>query len=88
MKPELLKFQLVVSTLIGAEIIASMYYKECEVIDRRSKTWVELVKLGRTEYDLVLGMDWLLTHHHAHLDRHQKRVNFKIEKILEFTLKE
>jgi len=43
-----------------------------------------LVKLGRMEYDAILGMDWLSTYH-AHVDCHQKRVTFKMEEITEFT---
>jgi len=36
------------------------------------------------EYDVILGMDWLSTHH-AHVDCHQKRITFKMEGIPEFT---
>jgi len=39
-KHEPLEFQLIVSTLIGAELIASMYYTECEVMLGEVKTWV------------------------------------------------
>ena len=45
-----------------------------------------LVKLGRMEYDAILGMDWLSTHH-AHVDCHQKRITFKMEGISEFIFK-
>ena len=48
------------------------------------KSWVDLVKLGRIEYDSILGMEWLSTHN-AHIDCNQKRVTFKIEGIPEFT---
>ena len=43
----------------------------------------DLVKLGRMEYDAILGMDWLSTYH-AHVDYHQKRVTFKMKGVLEF----
>ena len=36
------------------------------------------------EYDAILGMNWLSTHH-AHVDCLQKRVTFKMERISEFT---
>jgi len=39
-----------VSTPIGVKLIASMYYRECEVMIEEVKTWVDLVKLGRIEY--------------------------------------
>ena len=45
---------------------------------------MDLVKLGRMEYDVILGMSWLSTHH-AHVDCHQKRVTFIMEGIPEFT---
>ena len=61
-KPEPLEFQLIIATPIGAEIIASMCYKGCEVMIGEVKTWVDLIKLGRMEYDAILGMDWLSTH--------------------------
>ena len=48
------------------------------------KTWVDLVKLGRIEYDFILERDWSSTHH-ASVDCLQKRVNFKMEGIPEFT---
>jgi len=48
------------------------------------KTWVDLIKLVRMEYDAILGMDWLSTHH-THVDYHQKRITFKMKGILEFT---
>jgi len=83
-KSEPLEFQLIISTPIGAEMIASRCYKKCEVMIGEVKTWVDLVKLGRMEYDAILGMDWISTHH-AHINCHQKRVTFKMEGILEFT---
>ena len=47
------------------------------------KTRVDLVKLGKMEYDAILGMDWISTHHA--INCHQKRVTFKMEGIPEFT---
>ena len=38
MKPEPLKFQLVISTPIGAEMVTYIYYKECEVMIGEVKT--------------------------------------------------
>ena len=72
MKPEPLKFQLVISTPIGAEMVTNMYYKVCEVMIGEVKTWVNLVKLGKMEYDVILGIDWLPTQC-AHIDCHQKK---------------
>ena len=44
MKPELLKFQLIVSTPICAKLIASMYYKKREVMLREAKNMGRLSK--------------------------------------------
>ena len=38
MKPEPLKFQLVILTPIGSEMVTNMYYKECEVMIGEVKT--------------------------------------------------
>ena len=48
------------------------------------KTWIDLIRLGGMEYDVILGMDWLSTHH-AYVDCHHKRVTFKMKEIPEFT---
>jgi len=65
-KSKPLKFQLIISTPIGAEMIASRCYEKCEVMIGEVKTRVDLAKLGGMEYDTILGMDWLSTHH-AHV---------------------
>ena len=59
-------------------MVTNMYYKECEVMIGEVKTWVNLVKLGKMEYDVILGIDWLSTQC-AHVDCHQKEK--KIEDI-------
>ena len=48
------------------------------------KMWVDLIRLGGMEYDTILRMDWLSTHH-AHVDCYHKRVTFKMKGIPEFT---
>jgi len=66
-------------------MVTNMYYKECEVMIGEVKTWVNLVKLGKMEYNVILGIDWLSTHR-AHVDCHQKKkVTFKMEWVLEIT---
>ena len=63
-------------------MVVSMYYKECEVMIGKVRTWVDLVKLWRMDYHVILEMDWLLTHH-AHVDCHQNRVTSKMGGISE-----
>jgi len=47
----------VISTPIGTDMVTNMYYKESEVMIGEVKTWVNLVKLGEREYDVILGID-------------------------------
>jgi len=47
----------VISTPIGTDMVTNMYYKECEVMIGEVKTWVNLVKLGEMEYNVILGID-------------------------------
>jgi len=59
-------------------LTTNVYYKGCEIIIGEIKTQADLIKIGEMEYDLILGMDWLLTYR-AHVDCHQKRIIFKLE---------
>jgi len=78
-----MKFQLVVSTPVGAEFVTNMYNRRCEVIIGKMKTQTDIVKLGEMEYEHILGMDWLSTCH-AHVICHQKRITFKLEEAPEY----
>ena len=75
---ELMNYQLVVSTPVGAKLTTNVYYKGCEIIIGEMKTQADQIKIGEMEYDLILGMDWLSTYR-AHVDCHQKRIIFKLE---------
>ena len=75
---EPMSYQLVVSTPVGARLTTSEYYKGCEIIIGEMKTQADLIKIGKMEYDIILGMDWLSTYR-AHVDCHQKRIIFKLE---------
>jgi len=83
--PQPLNFQLVISTPVGAEVIASAKYKGCEIIIGGVKTLVDLIKLGEMESDIILGMD-LFSEYRAIVDCYQKKVSFKIDGIPEFTI--
>jgi len=68
-----MKFQLVMSTHVGAELVTSMYYWD---VTSSIKTQEDMIKLEEMDYDLILGMNWLPTYH-AYVDCHQKRITFK-----------
>ena len=82
---ESMKFQLIVSTPVGVELVTNTYYRGCEVVIGKVKTSANPVKLGDMEYDLILGMHCLSTYH-AHVDCYQKRMIFKLERGPEYVL--
>ena len=47
------------------------------------KTYIDLITLGKMEFDVILGMDWLSACH-AYVDCREKRVIFRMNEILEF----
>jgi len=73
--PETLKFQLVVSTYVGTELVNNMYSRGCEIIIGEMMKEADLIKLGETEYDRILEMNWLSTYH-ARVNWHQKKTIF------------
>ena len=77
---EPLGFQLVVSTPIGVKRISSTRYVNCEVMIGEMKTSIDLIKLGKMEFDAILGMDWLSACG-AHVDCNRKRIIFKMEEL-------
>lgn len=54
---ELLNMQLAISTPLGTEILTNLIYKECDVETGTIKIKADLIKLGKLEYDAILGMD-------------------------------
>ena len=79
---EPLKFQLVISTPLDAEVISNMYNRGSEIrIGERSL--VDLVKLGEMEYDVIFGMNWLSSCH-TQVDYHEKRTTFRMNGTPEF----
>jgi len=46
-----------ISTPIGTDMVTNMYYKESEIMIREVKTWVNLIKFGKMEYDVILRID-------------------------------
>jgi len=60
-----LKFQLVISTPLGAEVIASAKYKECEIIIGGVRALVDLIKLR--EWNLISYWEWIGYPHIEHL---------------------
>lgn len=66
-----------VSTLAGDSLISDTIYKSCiiQLCDRSLSA--DLIVLQMSDFDVILGMDWLSIHH-ACLDCHKKVVTFAI----------
>ena len=78
---------MVVSTLIGIKVITSTKYANCEVLIGETKIFIDLIKLGEMEFDVILRLDWLSAYS-AHVDCNEKRIIFKMEGVPEFIFKE
>ncbi|KAK6115523.1 hypothetical protein DH2020_007792 [Rehmannia glutinosa] len=75
-----------VSTPMGASQLKDIIYNACEVKIDEINFPVDLILLPISEYDVILGMNWLFTHY-AQMDCHRKveisgRARVKIAQII------
>lgn len=77
MPSELLSYMLEVSTPLGESMVADVMYRSCPVMVAGNVLQADLVVLPIRDFDIILGMDWLYTHH-ASVDCHNKTVVFTI----------
>ena len=56
---EVLAEPFLVSTPVGKTIIARWVYRNCPVMISQKSTSADLVELEMTDFDIILGMDWL-----------------------------
>ena len=47
-------------------------YKDYEVVIGEVKTYINLIRLGEMDFNVILGMDWLAARH-AYIDCYEKR---------------
>jgi len=64
-------------------VITSTKYANCEVLIGKTKIFIDLIKLGEMEFDVILGMD-RLSAYSVHVYYNGKRVMFRIKGIPEF----
>ena len=77
MTPEKLDFDLLVETsLVGAFVTATIF-KSCLIQINTFTLPVDLISLKILAFDVILGIDWLTTHH-AKIDYFRKVVSFHI----------
>ena len=75
----LLQFDMLVSTPIGKSFLATRVVKNDSIVFGGRELHVDLVMLQLHDFDIILGMDWLATHH-ALVDCFAKRVTFHISR--------
>ena len=72
----LLKNKLVVNTPLGKQILRTSVFKGCEVVVEEVVLKVNLIPLEMTDFDVILGMDWLSSHR-ASMDCFTKKIVFR-----------
>ncbi|XP_077232530.1 uncharacterized protein LOC143869855 [Tasmannia lanceolata] len=72
-----LDYDLCVSTPVGKDILTNRISKMCHVRIGNRELLVDLILLELSDFDVILGMDWLSTHY-ASADCNKKIVNFEI----------
>ena len=71
--PELLDFELSVSTPLGETMVAEFICKSCVIKIGGNELLADLILLEIQEFDVILGMDWLAAYH-ANVDCYKKEV--------------
>lgn len=75
--PELLDFVLTISTLIGKTMLAELVCKSCVFRIGDRELFADLILLDMEDFDVILGMDRLASHH-ATIHCYSKEVVFHI----------
>ena len=61
--PELLDFELLVSTPVGDTLMTNLVLKSCIPCIKGRELSANLVLLDMHDFDVILGMDWLASYH-------------------------
>ena len=77
MSPKLLDCELWVSTPLGVILCAQWVYRSCVINIAGRELVADLILLHMHDFDAILGMDWLSTHH-AVVECFEKHVVFHI----------
>lgn len=75
--PESLNFDLEVATTLGGSVIAVKVIKGCLIYVRGQEFGANLILLNMRDFDIILGIDWLVAYHEI-LDCFRKKVIFRI----------
>nr|XP_033508434.1 uncharacterized protein LOC117273376 [Nicotiana tomentosiformis] len=85
MRSELLPQPVEVATPVGDSIVDNHVYRDCTVLINDRPTSVDLVELVMLDFDVIMGMDWLVACY-ANIDCRAKLVRFHFpgEPVLEW----
>ena len=75
--------EFVISTPVGLDLCSRQCLVGCDVFVGDQRLPVDLIVLGITDFDVVLGMDWL-EENFANIDSRSKVVTFKVPGLREF----
>lgn len=81
--PEPVGYILSVSFLSGNSILSTDVYKSCTISLKGKTLYVDLIPLCIGNFDMILGMDWLVANH-ASVDCKAKKVSLRLPNKLEF----
>ena len=84
--PELLDFELSVSTPVGDTLMTNLVLKSCIICIEGRELLADLVLLDMHDFDVILGMDWLASYH-ASVHCFEKEVVFRPPGESEFLFK-
>ena len=76
---EQLEYDTHVTSPLGHSVNVNRVYKNCPIIIHDRKFFVDLISLPFSEYDLILGMDWL-SKHQVIVDCDKKYVALKMSR--------
>ncbi|XP_070046248.1 uncharacterized protein [Nicotiana tomentosiformis] len=72
-----------IKTTVGDFIVGDRVYRSCVITIGRLETSVDLLLLDMVEFDVIIGIDWVLPYH-AILDCHAKTVNLAMPGFPQF----
>ena len=74
-KPGLMDYDLSMATPIGDSLVCNSMLKSCVIQIEDREMLADLILMDMNEYDIILGMDWLVAYH-ASVDCFGKEVVF------------
>ena len=71
-----LKNKLIVNTPLAEQILHTLVFKGCKIVVRGIVFKTNLISLEMSDFDVILGMDWL-SNHRISMDCFTKKIVFK-----------